>query len=153
MAAKRSVGFIRRRGMALTHETQHCIWLMQWAELNQRRIPVLRHLFHIPNEGKRSPAAGAILKAMGLKPGVWDYFLPVPRHLNSTWYAGMWLEMKSPTKSLTKEQREFGASMSDIGYRTEVCFSWYQAAAAVMKYLEKEEGQALWPTIPKTVSP
>jgi len=29
--------------------------------------------FHIPNEGKRSPAYGALLRAMGLLPGVPDY--------------------------------------------------------------------------------
>ena len=40
-------------------ESQEQQTVMAWAEIMQRRYPELQMLFHVPNEGKRSKAAGA----------------------------------------------------------------------------------------------
>ena len=43
--------------------------LFRWAQFVAGRYPELKMMYHIPNEGKRSAACGARLKAEGLRPG------------------------------------------------------------------------------------
>src|SRR3990167_8029165 len=50
-------------------EEQEAFWLASWLTLNDV------FFIHIPNEGKRSPRAGARLKRMGLLPGASDFFI------------------------------------------------------------------------------
>ena len=50
-------------------EYQECLVFTRWLSL--RGLPFI----HVPNEGKRSPIAGARLKAIGLQAGFPDYIL------------------------------------------------------------------------------
>jgi hypothetical protein len=56
-------------------------------------IPELLDMFAIPNGGLRDPRTAASLKAEGVKSGVPDVFLPIPRH----GLAGLFIELKRPT--------------------------------------------------------
>ena len=60
-------------------ESQEQQALFEWAELSKRCFPELELLFHVPNGGARSKATAGRLKAEGVKPGVPDLCLPVPR--------------------------------------------------------------------------
>lgn len=64
-----------------THQSESVtqICLFRWAAFMQGQYPELALMYHIPNEGKRSRSAGARMKQEGLKPGVPDVCLPVPR--------------------------------------------------------------------------
>ena len=64
--------------------------LFRWAAYESGAHPELALLYHIPNEGKRSLVAGAKLRAEGLKRGVPDICLPVPR---GKWH-GLYIELK-----------------------------------------------------------
>ena len=64
--------------------------LFEWAAYQKCKYPELECMYHIPNEGKRSPQTGAKLKRMGLSPGVPDICLPVARG----GYSALYIELK-----------------------------------------------------------
>lgn len=110
------------------------ITLMHWAQMQYGRHPELRLLFAIPNGGSRNKIEAAKLKAMGVKAGVSDLFLPVPRGR----YAGLWIEMKRLTGGrATKEQREWLAEMTRQGYAAHICKGWKAAAEVIQNYLRQ----------------
>lgn len=67
------------------------------------------YYFHTPNEGKRSKIMGAILKAIGMKPGVFDYCI--------FWNGGIrFYEAKAPDKKpqLSPKQKEFSQDLDSM---------------------------------------
>jgi VRR-NUC domain len=105
--------------------------LMRWAALQQKVWPELKWLHHIPNGGHRTKTTAALLKALGVKPGVFDLFLPVPRH----GMHGLYIEMKSKKGRMSPEQMEFGQEMANAGYAVYICRSFDQARHTIMSYL------------------
>lgn len=81
-------------------EEQEQIALMNWARMQENVYPELTMLFHIPNGGKRSKAEAARFKAAGVKSGVPDLFLPIPRGK----YHGLFIEMKMKPNKTTQNQ-------------------------------------------------
>ena len=69
-------------------------------------------MYHIPNEGKRTVSNGAALKRQGLKKGVPDICLPVPRAK----YHGMYIEMKRIGGKPTAEQQYYINELAKQGY-------------------------------------
>ena len=53
--------------------------LFQWAEYQSGKYPELALMYHVPNGGSRNKAEAANLKRQGVKSGVPDVCLPVPR--------------------------------------------------------------------------
>ena len=74
--------------------------------------------FHIPNGGKRGKREAGIFKAMGVKAGVSDYFLMMPR----SDFHGLWLEVKTQTGSCSADQREFLKTARSENYAAMVGF-------------------------------
>ena len=94
------------------------------------KYPELSLLFHISNEGRRNPGRA---KAEGIKAGVPDLCLPVPRGK----YHGAYIEMKRRKGSkTTKEQEEWLSALALQGYAVAVCKGWEEAAKFIKKYLE-----------------
>jgi hypothetical protein len=62
------------------YEHGHQTALFMKASQFATRYPELRLMFAIPNGGSRDKREAANLKAEGVKSGVPDVFLPVPRH-------------------------------------------------------------------------
>jgi hypothetical protein len=72
---------------------------------------------------------------MGVKAGVSDLFLPVPRG----GFHGLWIEMKRVSGGrASKEQREWLGDMIRQGYAAQICYGWKEASEALKKYLELE---------------
>jgi hypothetical protein len=117
-------------------EDDQCRYLTQWRCANERRIPELRWLFHWPQGGNRSAITGAILKAMGVRKGPWDYWL-FARRGNSP---GLLIEMKHGKNKLTPEQRELGEYMVSQGWEVAVCYHWHEAAQTLCDYLGVARG-------------
>jgi hypothetical protein len=111
------------------HGQQSALFL--WAALNRNLFPELKWLHAIPNGGQRSKTTAALLRAEGVRPGVSDVFLPVPRHGQH----GLYIEMKAGKNKPTPEQIEFMAFVSEQGYRTAVCWTWLDAVAVICEYL------------------
>lgn len=115
-------------------ETTEQIRLMNWARMNEEFVPELRLLHHIPNEGKRTN--GDILKAAGMKKGVPDLCLPVPRQ----GFHGLYIEMKFKKGRTTEEQKAFMKALQEQGYKVAVSYGAEEAREVIRHYLARAEG-------------
>ena len=128
---------LARPATPLEHEEQSA--LFQRADYAKRSLPALEWLFAVPNGGYYlSPRAAGKLKAAGLKAGVPDTFLPVPRGE----FAGLFIELKrrdaSPSDTKPGQQR-WHTALRSMGYRVEVCKGWEAAWSVLMDYINNEE--------------
>ena len=113
-------------------ESQEMILLFDWRAAESKRIPELESMYHIPNEGKRKPWTGARMRAEGLRKGVPDICLPVPRN----GYHGLYIEMKSVDGKLRKEQKEWLARLGKNGNLAVVCHGFEEARDLILTYLQ-----------------
>lgn len=122
----------------LPTEAQEQATLFSWSEMQSGRRPELRLLFHIPNGGSRGKAEAARFKMEGVKPGVPDLFLPVPR---GPWH-GLFIELKRQKGGRASEaQKEWIDALRGQGYMAAVVFGWEEAAELLEKYLDRREGE------------
>ena len=112
--------------------------LMQWTVINGRLYPDLDLLHAIPNGGDRSPSVASALKAEGVKSGVPDLCLPVPRGM----YAGLYIEMKKQTEykktrgGRSENQARWHLRLVAQRYAVVTCYGWGAAAMAIKDYYE-----------------
>jgi VRR-NUC domain-containing protein len=116
-------------------EAAHQTALFCWAALpeQQTKYPELQLMFHIPNGGTRNKAEAGNLKAQGVKAGVPDIFLPVPK----AWYAGLFIEMKVKPNKTSKQQDDYIDELIAQSYDTKICYSWIEAKDYIIGYLEQ----------------
>ncbi len=117
------------------YEEREQMALMHWATYYESEHPELALLFHIPNGGRRNKREAAYLKAAGVKAGVPDLCLPVPR---GHWH-GLWIEMKYGQNKPTVKQMEWIGRLREQGYRVEVCYGQQEASEVILDYLEGEK--------------
>ncbi len=115
-------------------EDEEQIWLFSWAKINSGKWPELELMHHIPNGGMRSKSEAARFKAMGVKRGVSDVFLPVSKG----GYHGLYIELKAKDGRLEKEQKEWIAAVREQGYYAAVCYGGFEAANLVEAYMNGE---------------
>ena len=108
------------------------IRLFQMVEERLPEYPDLRLLFHVPNGGHRSKATAGRLKASGVKAGVPDLLLLVPRGK----YHGMACELKVQGGMLSPSQRVWLESLEEKGYYTAVALGADEALERLVGYLE-----------------
>lgn len=116
------------------NEYQECNWLFQWAELQPHLNGLL---IKICNEGVRSPRQAYQLRAIGLRPGVPDYLLPLA---NDT-YHSLWIEMKRRDKRKTAKdprQNDWIAKLQKIGHYATYAFGWDDAKDIIERYLANQ---------------
>lgn len=88
-------------------------------------------LFAIPNGGFRHIAVAIKLKAEGVRSGVPDLFLAVPKGK----YAGLFIEMKKPAGGRASDnQKSLLTTFRALGYAGCVCHGWLAAKDMVEKY-------------------
>lgn len=121
----------KRNPILRASEHQEQVTLMQWAKLHEGRWPELRLLHAIPNGGWRHPAVARGLKAEGVRAGVPDLDLPVPRGP----YHGLRIELKAKGGTATPEQRWWLHELAMFGHRAELCFGWESARDVIIEYL------------------
>lgn len=106
--------------------------LFEWAWRMLPQHPDLAMMYAIPNGGQRTKATAGKLRAEGVKAGVPDIHLAVPRGP----FHGLYIEMKYGDNKLTKDQERWLSALQVRGYCISVCYDWQEAAKAVLKYLE-----------------
>lgn len=114
-------------------ETQHQINVIKWSQQPhiRTRWPELALLFHIKNETTEGAQRVAVDRAMGVKKGVPDLFLPVARGQ----YHGLFIELKNETGRANDAQEWWGAKLTENGYFWEVCHGWENAVRVLEWYL------------------
>ena len=134
-----------------TSEHDHQVTVMDWAELMaQRKYPMLRWLYAVPNGGDRHPAVAAKLKAEGVKSGVPDLCLPYPLQNNHEPFGrsgvrfnvgfkccGLYIEMKTKGGTVKPHQKEWLDYLAGVGYRAVVCWSADEAIQTLEEYLKE----------------
>ena len=106
--------------------------LFLWAFYQSAKYPELKNMFAIPNGGKRSKSEAGRLKASGVKAGVPDIFLAVPKG----GYAGLFIEMKVGKNKTSKDQDEWIERLMRAGYRCAVCYGFETARYEIEEYLK-----------------
>lgn len=92
--------------------------------------------FAIANGGKRDVVTAVNLKRSGVKAGVPDLMIPIPRR---HWH-GLFIEMKRRDGGITsKEQLQWIKWLRDQGYCAEVCCGFDQAVKLIEDYFSDKE--------------
>jgi hypothetical protein len=112
-------------------EHQEQVKLFCWASLNTPNIPQLDLLYAIPNGGKRSISVAKKLKDEGQKAGILDVVLPYP----SDGYGALYIEIKTRTGALRREQRIWIKKLQEAGNKVVIARSFEQARDAILLYL------------------
>ncbi len=115
--------------MALQPEQAEHINVVNW--FNYQFPDLADDFHHFANERKCSVQQGRILKRMGVKKGVADFFLAIP--LNG--YSGFWLELKVGKNKVTPEQEAFLNRKTARGYLCSVCWGFEAAKELISTYL------------------
>ncbi len=106
--------------------------MIAWAAYAQRKYPELELLFHVPNGEARDPRTAAKLKWLGVRPGVPDLLLPVPRGP----YAGLALEMKRRKSGRASDAQErFLGLLKASGWHAAICAGAEEAIGELRRYL------------------
>lgn len=101
--------------------------LFEWAAMTKWKYPDLKLLFHIPNEGQQH------LTRQGVKGGVPDLFLPVPRGI----YHGLFIEMKARQGRVLENQKMWLRWLTAQGYRSAICWGFDEARKTIEDYLNE----------------
>lgn len=110
------------------------LWAMQY--------PDLKRLFAIHNQGHGDQIRGARAKAEGVKAGVPDIMLPLPRFENGgAWHAGLFIELKRPKDGkkakgrASETQNDWIPYLCEAGYIAKVAIGWREAADIIQAYV------------------
>lgn len=116
---------------SLEHAEQ--VNLMQWWALACRGFGIPEALlFAIPNGGQRNIIVASKLKAEGVRAGIPDLFLAVPRRN----FHGLFIEMKKAKGGRTSEKQNAALDMlAEQGYTWAVCHGWTEAKKCIEGYL------------------
>lgn len=127
-----------------TEEADHQKAVIEWAAWHEKKWPCLKYLYACPNEGMHKVQYRVHQKAMGVKSGVPDLFLPFPAPYSwchpghsLKYYHGLYIEMKAGKNKPTKSQWEWIAYLNNQGYNVVVCWSCDEAIEAIKNYLHE----------------
>jgi len=115
--------------------------IIKWWSLAHRGLGIKdeRLLFHVPNGGKRNFREACRFKAQGVRAGVCDLILLIPRGR----YPAMLLELKVGKNKPTAEQRSFMAICAEAGYYVDVSWDWNNATDILKRYCELSRGGSM----------
>ncbi len=102
-----------------------------WAKLMSNAYPDLELLYHVPNGGSRNKAEASKLRRMGVRAGVPDLVLPVPR----AGYAGLYIELKVGENRPSNSQKDWLEKLTIQGYQALVCYGGNEAIRALQQYI------------------
>ena len=112
------------------HDEQ--VALFRWAQWNAGQWPELRWMYAIPNGSARHIAVAAKLKAEGVKAGIPDICLPVPRG----GFGALYIELKAKGGRVSQAQRAALDALWKVGNATTVAYGWEEASHCISSYLQ-----------------
>lgn len=120
----------RKDADAVSEHDAQCA-VIQWAAIKRHEFPELDMLFAVPNGQFRNINVARKLAAEGVKKGVLDLWLPVPRG----GFSGCVIEMKAGDNKPTKEQQWWLARLAGYGWCAATCWTANQAIDTLEDYL------------------
>ena len=108
--------------------------VVQWSKMMEQFCPELALLHAIPSGGHRHKKVGVYMKAEGVKRGVPDLCLPVPRQ----GYNGFYIENKFGDNYATLEQREWLVALVEQGYRCDLLYGADSIIDALCDYMDQK---------------
>lgn len=92
--------------------------------------------FHPANGEARDAKTGSLLHAMGVRRGILDLWLPVPR----SEYCGLVLELKAPGGGgrTSKEQKTWIDFLTKAGWKVSVVYSFAECKERTIAYLDQK---------------
>ena len=130
-------------------ESDMQIALFDMIYLHESKYPLLRRIFHVPNEGYsgvKGRVKGQKRHREGVRPGIFDIFVDVPimKAVTRTGTSpsrylcicpGLRIELKAPGGKISDAQTDWLNYYREAGYRAEICFSWEDAWNIICDYL------------------
>jgi len=92
-----------------------------------------------PNGGFRAARTAAMLKKEGVRSGVPDVFIAIPKN----GWAGMFIEFKKDKGRLTDNQKMYLETLSQQGYYTIVAYGLDEGIAMTELYLKGEQPRGI----------
>lgn len=112
-------------------EKQEHLAFMDWVRMQPNAL-IRAAIIHIPNQANHDARYGRVLKQMGLRAGVSDFFLPIPRNN----YSGLWLELKRVSGGRENiSQKNWIDLMRSLAYRAEFAYGAEHAINLVKEYM------------------
>lgn len=109
-------------------ERRERLYFMQWVRHNP---DIHKFLYAIEHGVKLPKIVAALLKLLGVKPGISDYQFTRSRH----GYHGLWIEFKAGKGQLSEHQKEFFDIQRSEGYKCVVVWHWEDAMKEIQEYL------------------
>ena len=113
--------------------------VISWCFHHERLYPDLKWMHHCPNGGSRQRLEAIRLKAQGVKAGVPDLHLPIPKGR----YVGLYIEMKYDKGTIQKSQKEWIVGMAAAGHYACVCYGYDIAVEVIESYLKLRSGEEM----------
>ncbi len=126
-------------------ETAEHINVVNW--FNYQYPQFSDDLHHFANERRCSIQQGRLLKRMGVKRGVADFFLALPCGN----YHGLWIELKVKKGKLSPEQTNFIQRKNERGYLAIAVWGFDAAKELISTYLDSSTTRCFYNT-PKNCS-
>lgn len=106
-----------------------------WAEFSALHgLPVIA-LFAIPNGGERNVIVATRMKSEGVRRGVPDLFLALPKGC----YHGLFIELKKPSGGKVSEhQKKYIKYLNSQNYFAIVCHGFNEAKQTICSYLSEK---------------
>lgn len=118
------------------HESRLQVNCIKWFDYSYPKLKL--NLFSIPNEGARTNANGARMKAQGRRAGTADCFLAIPNHqyplIKEVLCNGLFLEFKHKSKQ-TESQIAFQKAVTKEHYGYEIITDFDQFKNLIESYL------------------
>jgi hypothetical protein len=123
--------------MSRNDEHNEQVAVIDWCMSNLNKYPDLHLIYAVPNGAMLGGGRiGAIrmnyLKAEGLRPGVSDLCLPVPKGK----YHGAYFELKTLHGTVSENQEQFIKAVEELGYFAPVCWGADDAINNIEWYME-----------------
>lgn len=110
---------------------------IRWRDIFKRQFPLLHSIFAVPNGyWTENKAYASSMVNQGLTKGIQDCICLAPSADGK--YHGLLIEFKTEdekTSVQSPEQLFFHEFFAGLGYRTEVCRSWWRAGQIVNEHL------------------
>lgn len=105
--------------------------IIKWAKMQSCAQPELKLLYAIPNGANVPIVNRKRLVAEGMKKGIPDLCLPIPRRD----YGALYIEVKTQKGNLSKDQKEMINLLEQNGNCVIVVRTVFQAVDGIMSYL------------------